>query len=339
MQGEQNKPQLTEEETEAISNRQPQVALEIAKEAVKLANIPQQISYKAEFTNPYWYVSYKELNKDIILTIHLQGATKTILDTSLGYIALLILGELELLLSNEKALKLFAAEESEHESEIFRIAVDLTRSYIDYLPLVAYHSFHQALNESLISHIKKIVDYDMRRYLEEIGEPNKKFTLLPNNKLSDIIKLFPDINFELLPFLERKLEEFSVYRKASFGDRQVWLTPETFAELPANYEKLKLQYKEAKKQYKIEYRELRKVNRRSSFEDDWKKHWEEYANKNFPDVVYYDELLNYSAAELAQRQIGEMFGISASYMETLISNAKKQAAEKPQQNQTDNEVL
>lgn len=318
------------ETEDEIFNRQRPIAFKIAKEAVEAANIPllsdNDFNFIFDFINERWRIFYREENQDIALTIQLNpNPTKAIVHLSLGLIAWGILQEVENLLSNPDAMEMLAVKENEREDEIYNKTLRLTKDYINYLPIVMFHSFHQALNETIISHIKKFVDYDMRHHLDQTDKPDKKFTLLPNNSLNDIRKLFPAIEFDLIHSLGMINEEFSVYRKAAFRDRQVWLTPIAFAKLPAHYEQLKLEYKNARSSYKVEQKLLKPISRRSTFEEVWKKHWEVFCDENFPNLYFPEEVLVHSASELAFRQLGEIFGISESYMEILVGNARQQA--------------
>jgi hypothetical protein len=333
MQGEQNKPQLTEEETEAIYNRQRPIALNIAREAVKLANLPQKPVNDGEFTNQRWQVSYIEINNNVVLTVQLNTfITRASMDYSLVLIAWAYLVELESLFSNPRAMEILAVEESEQESTIFQKAVELTRDYIQYLPMVLFHSIHQAFNESSISHIKKIVDYTLRDYLEEIGKPNKKFTLLPNNNLSDFSKLFPSTKLEILNGVERINEELSAYRKGAFSDRKVWLNNrETFLKLPADYEQLQLDYRAVKKEYKTRHEAYFLTNRRAKIAD-WEKHWKEFCDEEYPNLFFTSDVQSFTASQLAYRQLGDFYGFSADYMEKLVRNAREQLKTKEKMN-------
>ena len=324
MSEEKNNNQPTPEETEEIYKRQRPLAFRIAKEAIKLANLPLYNSDNEPFTNLRWRVSYGEVNQDITLTIELNPIfTRAVVHSSLGVVAWEILKEMELLFSNPKALKILAVEDSELENTIFEKASQLTRDYIIQLPLVIFHSFHQNLNEAIISHIKKFVDSDLREYWDKIGKSQKNFTLLPNTELKDIERLFSDTDFQLIKGLQAINEEFSIYRKGALSNRKVWLNnPEAIAKLPSDYEQLKIQYKEAKREYKLEYEAFKRINPRSN-NDKWIQHWEAVYDEKFPNV-YQMELPNYSASELAYRQLADIFDFSFEYMKKIVRNAKMQ---------------
>lgn len=331
MSEEQNDNQLSPEETEEIYKRQRPLAFRIAKEAVKLANLPLYDPNDEPFTNLRWRVSYGEVNQDIALTIELNPIfTRAVVHSSLGLVAWEILRELELLFSNPRALKTLAVEDFELEDTIFEKASQLTRDYIFHLPFVIFHSFHQNLNEAIISHIKKFVDSDLREYWDKIGKPQKNFTLLPNTELKDIERLFPETNFQLIKGLQAINEEFLIYRKGALSNRKVWLNnPEAIAKLPSEYEQLKIQYKEAKREYKLQYEAFKTINPRAN-NDKWIQHWEKVYDEKFPNI-YQTELPNYSASSLAYRQLADTFDFSAEYMEKIVRNAKAKANREEQE--------
>jgi len=189
-----------------------------------------------------------------------------------------------------------------------------------------FHALFQNLNEVFISHIKKFVEYDLREHWEELGMP-KDFSLVPDNNLSEIVKSFPESELLLLKFLENTNQEFSAYRKSAFTDRKAWLTPEAQANLPNEYDNLRLQYKDIIKECKIEHEAFFRINRRATF-DDWKKHWQEFCDEKFPDLSLTNEVENYTASQLAYRNLANIFGFSPDYMEKIIRNAKRKLQSK-----------
>jgi len=298
----------------------------ITKEAIKNLGIPYLSSDDEEqFTNPRWNIFYQEVGKDILLSIQLTPCmTRGMVHTSLSRVVWSLLNEIEILLSNPRAMTLLKVEESEREAVIYDKTLKLTQDYIHYLPIVVYHSFHQTLNEVVISYIKKIVDFDLREYWDKIGKPQKNFTLLPNNELKDIERSFPETNFWLLNGLQTIDEECSIYRKGALSGRKVWLNnPEALAKLPSAYKQFKFQYKEAKREHKLEYEAFKRINPRAS-NAKWEKHWEKVYDEKFPNI-YQTELTSYSASELAYRQLAETYDFSPEYMMKLVRIEKAKA--------------
>ncbi len=329
---EKNNYELSPEEIE--DERKVILATEIAKKAVISLNIPE-FTNDGQFVNPRWNVFYiQDWRGDIILIIQFNPPiTLGIIHTSLMYIAGSILDEMELILSSPNAMSLFNVEESEIETVVYEKTLLLMRDYIFRLPEIIYHSFHQTVNEILVSHIKKFIEYDLRDHWETLGLP-KDYSLVPENSLSNITKLFPESKLGLIPYLETIEEEFSAYRKGAFSNRKVWLTPKVFTQLPDDYEQLLTQYKKATKEYKSQRKAFFKVNRRASF-DDWDKHWEEFSNENFPNLSLSGEIKNYIPSQLAYRHLAESLGFSADYMEKIVGIARKQAKNKSSQQKTD----
>ena len=151
MSEEQNENQFLPEE---IKNYERQVALAIrvAKEAVKRLNIPESSPNDYQGTNLRWNVFYQDVGNNVVLSIELNALTsRGIIHCSLGQTVLEMLGDLETLLSDAEAMRIFEVIEAEKDEVIFERLVGLTSTYISYLPLVLYHSLHQAVSESKIN--------------------------------------------------------------------------------------------------------------------------------------------------------------------------------------------
>lgn len=320
----QNNNQLSSDESEKQKD-QRRTALRIVKEALIRANIPQ-MPPNDDFTDQRWRVSYKEENQDFVLIVQLNTVfSKAIFHTPLSLVAWNIMNEVELLLANPAAMEKLGVDESERESVIFDESVALTADYIRHLPIVLFHSLHQTLEESMISYIKKLVDYNLREWLDQQGTPQKKFTLLPNNKLKDITKLSPNTESHLINFLDEINKEFSIYRKGALSDRKVWLNnPQSLSKLPSDYEQLRLKYRKVKNEYKTQRNAFYTMHRRAT-ENDWANYWQEFCEENFPDLLQTDKVMSYSASELAYRQLAESFGFSAGHMERIVKSEKDKA--------------
>jgi hypothetical protein len=307
------------------------LALKIAKEAVELVGIPKFSPDDHQFTNQRWSVYYHTVEKDLILNIEFNPLMTTgVLNISLAFVVLEVLREVEDLLSNQTAREFFDVEDSQLESVIYERTLEITLSYIYHFPIVIYHSFYQALNESIINQIKKFVEPDLREHWANSEVP-KDFSLVPEDNLSNIVELFPDADLEMLRYLEATEREFSTYRKAAFSDRKVWLTPQALMKLPDEYEQLRSEYTIAKKEYKSERQAFFKINRRAELED-WEEHWSEYSDENFPNLFLTQEIPNYAPSALSYRHLAEKYNFSPGYMEKLVINAREQSKNKERQN-------
>ena len=325
MSEEQNDSKISSVEVEN-NNRQLALAIQIARQAVINLKIPE-FTGRGGFVNQRWNVFYLDKGNDISLGVEFNPPiTSSMLYTSLGHVAWRMLREINLLLSNSEVLNSLGVEELDRESTIYDKTLVLTTDYIVRLPMVIYHSFHQTVNEVLVSHVKKFVEYDLREHWESLGFP-KDYSLVPENNLNNLVKLFPEVSFELIPHLEIIDEEFSAYRKAAFSDRKIWLTPQVFSKLPDDYEQFQIQYKKARKEHNSLKKAYFKVNRRATFED-WDKHWVETSSQDFPNLFLAHETQNYTPSQLAYRHLAQSFGFSADYMEKLVINARKQAKDK-----------
>lgn len=311
------------EETEEILSEKLALAMQIAKEAVSELEIPE-FSYDDErLLSLRWMVFYKEEGNDITLSIQLNSlSVGTMFQTSLGLIVFHILSELNRLFASKKAMKLLGVEESERGLTIYDKTLSLTKLYINYLPLVIFHSFHQALSETIISYIKKSLEYDLREHWEELDLP-KNFSLVPDNNFSKILELFPDTNLPVLQTLDEVNEEFSAYRKSAFSNRKALFNQEVFSQLPVLYKELRLLYKEAKKEYVTEKEAFDRVSRRRGG-DNWETYWEEVCEEKFPSLFFTSEIQFYPASQLAYRQLADLYGFDEEYMQKLVRNAKKQ---------------
>jgi hypothetical protein len=323
----------SQEEIEKNYKRLRPIATKIAKEAVLLANISQAPPSEEELINLGWKVYFTEEIQDIVLTIHLNPIfTRAVVHSSVGLVALHILRDIELLLSNPKAMKQLRVEELEREKVVFDKSLQLTRDYIEHLPLVIFHSFHQTLGESVINHIKKFVDYDLQDRLEKQDYPREKRTLLPNNDLNDIRRLFRETELPTLNYLGEIDTELSALRKKIFAERKVWLdSPEVFLKLPSDYNQLKIQYRNAKNEYKLEYAAFHRIKRQVD-PDEWEVHWEKFYGETFPELLWGDEIETLSASQLAYLHLAKKFGFSPSYMEIIVRGAKAQLTEKASKN-------
>ncbi|CAN5485364.1 hypothetical protein BH10ACI1_BH10ACI1_22080 [soil metagenome] len=273
-----NIPPSSEQESTASRNA---LALKISKEAIIALNLPEMISAEREaFTKKRYEVFYQEEETNIALSIEFDpGFTKGMLHISLTSFVWHILMEIESLLSNHKAIEQLAIKDSEREKVIFDKTLALTKEFILHLPAIIFHSFHQTAKETIINHIKKIVESDLREHWGEMHLP-KDFTLLPKNNLKDLLKLFPNTKLIFCEYLEDVDQEFTAYRKGIYSNRQVLLTPQAFANLPNDYENLRILYKQAKNEYILEYQAFERINRGTT--NEWGIYWEKVYDEKLP---------------------------------------------------------
>ncbi len=328
--------QLSLEEQEELSRKQS-LTLRIAREAVAFFNLPNSQPDTETSKNLRWSLWQSESNENVVLSIQLnEPISNAIVHTSLNHVTFHLLSETENLLKNPRAMQLLAVDQSERESVVYEKTLALLKDYIDHLPAVIYHSFYQALRESIISHFKKFVESDLKKYWQSIGE-EREVNILPDGNLGNLIEMFPETELPILEHLEQVNEELSAYRKTAFSNRQVWLNQEAFNNLPANYEQLRAQYKIVKKEYRLERDAYFRINRRAT-RDDWQAHWKETCDETFPNLFLTEEIESYSASELAYKQLAEVYDFSPNYMERIVVNARKKLKNEFNKQMTDIET-
>lgn len=319
---------LLSEEEQRKRTEKIALTMKIAREAVEKLKIPQWPgSDNYVDTNQEYDVYYQEYDTDISLSIGFNPlTTRAILHTSVSNFTWNLIGEIEELLAQPEALKRLQVEESDRESVVYDKALKLTAEYVLHLPLVFSHAFHQTVRETIINHIKKMVDYDLRDRRPDVAK-TKKESLAPDNSLKNIIKMMPDGYYGLCQHVETKNEEYSAYRKGAFSDRKVWVNAEVFANLPETYEKLRLEYRNCKNEFTPEKKAFYRIKRGAS-DDDWNSHWEDFWCEKYPSLFLSDEVEHNTPSQLAYQHLAILYDHTSTYMEKMVLNAKRQARQK-----------
>lgn len=272
------------------------IALDAAREALRRLGIPMDSPDESRIGDR-WRAYYKEVENDIHITIQLDRLTpQGVVNFSLGQFVLGMLRDIESAFSDDHVLERFEIKEGEKSDLIFERLVGFSRSYISYLPIVLYHSFHQAAMESIVNHIRKELEPDLRDD-PELSETGKTFDLFPNKVFEDLEKLAPNTELGFLEYLQITDREFSEYRGTIWNDRKVFLTPERYAQLPAEYEELRKRYWEIKRQYKHDRDAFSTFNRGNT--EDWDKHWNKIMAEDFPFSTFTPLDLERTPSELA----------------------------------------
>jgi hypothetical protein len=314
-------------------NRKTTLAINVAREAVQRMNIPKDSPAETQEQNPYWKVFYQDVGDNIGLSILLNPlTTKANFQCSLGHTVLELVDDLETLLSDAEAMRLFQVSEEEKDEVIFERLVGLTITYIGHLPVVLYHSLYQAVNESMINHIKKIVEPLYRQELE-FSDRENALNLLPNNSLNDIVKLFPNLDFRLLKYLEITDKQYKDYRKNVYSNRQVFLTPERFENLHHEYDLIRADFQKIKKEFEKRRDAYFLINPNAG-NDDWNKHWEKYLEENFPLLSYSYLDRERTPSELAYRYLANDLDYHPDTIERKVIESRALAKERRRREQS-----
>lgn len=332
MSAEQMGEEPSKEEIETFT-RQKALAIKIAKEALKRANIPVDSPAEYQGTNLRWNSFYQETDGNIVLSVELNPlTTRAIIHSALGQPVLEMLRDLENLLSDSEAIQFFDVSEEERDEVIFERLVGMTISYISYLPIVLYHSFYQATGEAIINHIKKIVEplYRMEADSKSGAMP---LNIIPNNSLMDIVKRFPKVDFALLNYLEIIDKEFTEHRKAVRLNRQVFLTPDRNENLYLEYDDLRIKFKEIKKEFKLR-RPAYFMTHPTKGDADWDQHWEAYLEEAFPSLTFSQNDKERTPSELAYRYLASQFDYHPDTMERKVFESRSIAKERSKRSKT-----
>lgn len=309
---------LNENKSEEIKN----LTFKIARKAIRDLNVPEFDLERSEFTQNNAEVFYSEIEMDINLCIELKlSFTTGYLQTSLIGFVFNIVYELELLYASPKAKEILELDDKNKNEVIYQKAVDLTKQYIAHLPTVIFHAFHQTAKETIVSYLKKMVEHDLRESWEMQGLP-ANFSLTPHNNLNKIVELYSEGQFGFCQRLEMIDEEYTAYRETAYKDRKVWLNTQNFANLPNEYESLRLLFKEAKKEHKIHFDAYKIIHRNTS---NWESHWQEVFYTKFPALLLTEEFQFENASYLAYQQLSDKYDFSAEYLKRLIRNSKNKA--------------
>lgn len=307
--------------------RQKRLAVRAAREAVQRLNIPEVFRGEYRNSNQRWNRFYQDFGDNIVLGIELNPLTSTgIINCSLGHTVLEILADLEKLLAEPKAKDLFEITDPELDEFVFKILVDITAVYLDQLPITLYHAFYQAVDESIVSHVKTVIE---PLYIEDWinqGKP-KEFSLLPTKRVGDLMELFPDAEFHLLNYVGIEDSELNEYGKAILSKRGLERNPERMKNLHLEYDQLRAQFKQIKKEFDEQRQAYFRVHLRAS-ESDWNDHWKSYLNENFPLLHYGQNDVERPPSELAYRYLSAILEYHPDTVETKVRQARALAKER-----------
>lgn len=297
-------------------------ALTISREALDAMEVPECPSEFDFATDKQFQVFRLDDGNRVGLLVlvdvgHTRSQTRIELD---GLVSCLI-SELRVLLSGEEARKVLNLPLDAIGDTMFDTARDLTVGYISHVPVVLSHLLTQCLHEVAVSYIRKEVEPNLRRYWDEELQKPKGYSLVPNGDLYKLSSLFPPSEALLLNLLRSQDNQLRQYRRQAYADNRAYLTPEAIEALPTRYNALRSGYAKAKKSYKSQRDAYYTVNRRASI-DDWTAHWAEISAEDFPDLTLTDELISYTASQLAYKQLGDTYGQAMTTMEKTVRKAK-----------------
>lgn len=308
---------------EEIENfkRKCQIALKAVKEAIQFLNIPENSPKDFQGKNQRFNTYYQNAGDNITLSIELNPfMTVGAVHLSLGHIALELLDDLEILFSDSEAAALFEISDSQKENIIHDRLVSLIVAFILHAPIVLYHSLYQAVGESVINNINKIVEPLFRKDNDELGEGNY-LNLLPNNKLNDIVSRFPKSNFRLLNYVEIIDNEFKEYRKNVYRGRKALLTPERFDNLFKEYEEIRITYKIIKKAY-YQKKGAYEITYPNATMEDWEMHWEKYLTEEFPFYTFTKTDTERKPSELANQHLAKEYDYHPARIEKKVIESR-----------------
>lgn len=221
-----------------------------------------------------------------------------------------IVGEVERLLSQPNADKLFALSSENEIKEIGDLhARQLTSNYIKHLPVAMYQALNQALDDTIRGYSKNVVEPTFKEHWKSLGIP-EGFTLLPESELQKY---------------DRQIEDL---RKIFVGDKRPKLTEEQLSRLTEQYQTLRNEYQAARRFHNQAREAFFRSNITVRNKDEaWRKAWSSMASDMFPslDVECLGLLadLNYLPYELATRHLARLYRYSFEYMRNLLKSPKK----------------
>lgn len=221
-----------------------------------------------------------------------------------------IIGEVEKLLSQPNADKLFALSGEDDIKEIVDLhARQLTSNYIRYLPVAMYQALNQALDDTIRGYLKNVVEPTFKERWKSLGIPDD-FTLLPESELQKY---------------DRQIEDL---RKIFVGDKRPKLTEEQLSQLIEQYQILRNEYQAARRFHNQARETFFKSNITARDKDGaWRKAWSSMASDMFPSLnVECLELLadlNHLPYELATRHLARLYRYSFEYMRNLLKSPKR----------------
>lgn len=322
------KPPEPPTSADIITNEiQVQLALRAAREALQRLNIPEISLGEYRASNLRMYRFYEDRGNDIVLGIELNPLTSSgIIHCSLHQTVLEILYDLENLLSEPAGCELFELEGSEINEFLYKNLVDLTAVYLLQLPIVLYHAFYQAVNESIVSHLKAVIEPVYSEDWLKRGK-RKGFSMVPTKRVGDLVKLFPGVEFRLFNYVGIEDGELSEYRKAVLSKQGIQRNPHRMSNLHVEYDLLRAQFSKVKKEYVKEREAFSRVFPRAQ-EEEWISHWNGYLNRTFP-ALYYSEIdVERTPSELAYRHLGEILEYHPDTVEVKVRTARAIARER-----------
>ena len=314
----------TADEVETFG-RQLALANRAALKALEAAGIPESEDMDSAPISTRWRAHFGVNDDTIVLSIEFRSlTTSSLLHIGLTHIVHEILRDLERLLSDPGAREFFEIGEKEDlEQAVFDRLVSISINYIGHLPLVIYQGFCQATEEAIISDIKKVVEPMFR--LEELQNGGRSLNLLPNKRLNDISKRFPQIDFELLRFLDLTSREFRVYRNAALSSRKAWLTPTVFETLSDTYDELRVKYKTIKKKHTELQNAYTLIHKNVV---GWANHWQEHLAAEFSGCIFSELDNERTPSELAYRHLAIQFDYHEKSIERKVRDSRSLNREK-----------
>lgn len=306
------------EKEQRLENERWAIAFSALKEAVADAGIKDISEYNGEPLELRWRVFSVENDQDIILKLQAQGLIGVFdVDISLILAARLVLDEVEKILTQPDATRIFDFEEKERREILHDHTRMILKQFVTQIPIVSFRNITQALDDSIQGHIKTSVEPLLKEHWESVGLPND-FTVSPSAAYLTAIK---GVN-----------EHFNVLREGFvLGNKRARLTDERRANLDVEHELFRSEYQHAQNQYKYNRKQFF-VGHRNRTEDEWEEEWLKLSFKMFPDLNYdcRKDIISYKPHELSCIHLADFYGHSPSYMAKLISQASGLRRKKPQ---------
>jgi hypothetical protein len=304
-------PEGTGEENlkeQALDFEKWEFALSVLKAAVVNAGIRDISEYQGEPLNQRWHVFSQETDNDVILKFSVKGSFGWIsADISLILTAKWIVDEVETVLNQPDATRLFDFKEEERAEALRDNASMILTRYVTQIPIVTFQIFSQALRDAVQSHIKTYIEPLLREHWQSLGLP-KDFTVSPSDGFNNELQSID--------------EQFRVLRESFLGNKRARLTDERRANLDNEHEQLRCEYQVAK-DYHNQGRNAFFAGKRNRTEDGWKEEWKAQSYRMFPALFYrcLDEINNYQPYELAHMHLADFYGYSTEYIKKLVTQA------------------
>jgi hypothetical protein len=286
------------------------IALSVLKEAIISAGIKDFSEYKGEPLNLRWHLFYQASDEDVLLKIAIRGLFGSLnANFSLIGTAERIVDEVEEILTKPDATRILDFSIEERPELLRDNARMILTKYINQIPIVAFQSLNQSLNDAFKAHVKTYVEPLLKEHWKSLGLP-KKFTVDPSETLTTY---FISID-----------EQFNVLRQELLGNKKVRLTDEKRANLGIEHEELRSQYQVAKDYYN-QSRKAFFLGKRNRTEDEWADEWITQSFRMFPALPYHcrAEINSYAPFELAYMHLADFYDIGSEYVRKLVTQASR----------------